>query len=419
MAGIYETYHTVKKAYELLEWLQRRGVEVGRSTATDPITNVERVLFQGILYNAIYHPAFSWFEFAKLRKDNLGRIDVGDLKKATIAKPWLAGPVECKGIFLAGSLLNMGWWDRKGPRPESSWFSLFRMAGQNRLKDDAGLEDEIAAADLPWRGLKDVQSWLYSGFHLWAPSWDVNRWDGGSSDPYLFGQIGRLDEADSLPVIVADPDKARVCREILTSISKSRGCLIAEATVRGRLHSVHELERYKGDKQLKHFIKKLVGQGAIRDNCLVIDKDISDRSDLNDRIDLHEKSINEPYSGYIWKCVCPSESKDDPEALLSSYFVWEHTNLASKDAINYNLDAINHKISYIASQHRQSKKDFALLQEMMPEDRLRGEPGSAYDKPVIAVDEFAGLFAELSRKPAKLTDDSWPTRMLTGPEKAA
>jgi hypothetical protein len=386
MPDISTAPQTLEWGYRLLELAQRLGVEEsGRATTTDLSTNLKRLLFGGIFYNAIYHPRILDLQISAVRNVR-GRYDVKDLKKATDQKPWLAGTVECSGIFMAGSLLNMGWWDRKESAPI---FSLSNLTSWGR-KDPKPTEN----VEPDWRGLKDVQSWLYNGFHLWAPSWDVNRWDRGDADPFLFGQLGRLDEADSLPVIVVDANKAKVCREVLTDIARKKGCLVAEVTLRGKLLSVAELKRFKGDIKVKRFIEKLIERGAIRKSCLIVDKDFSDKSDQRDRIDFHERPSGEPYSGYIWKCVCPNEYKDRPDPLLYSYFVWEHTNLASRDAINYNLDAMNHKISYIASQHGQSKDDFALLQQMMPEDRLRGEPGSAYDKPTISVDEFRRLFEE-------------------------
>jgi hypothetical protein len=119
------------------------------------------------------------------------------------------------------------------------------------------------------------------------------------------------------------------------------------------------------------------------------------------RVELHTNEHVELYSGYLWKCVCPKIflDKKDPQ-LVHSYFAWEHTNFANRDAINYNLDALDHKLVYIAEKRKQggSRDDLSLLQHMMPQDRLRGDPGgTGYELPEISTVEFMKI---LSRKDA-------------------
>jgi hypothetical protein len=362
----------VVKAAEALEYMQKLGMSESDKDRPNPVSDVARILIQGVFYNIVYSPIFSWVELQRLSKNNLGHVDVVDLREKTSGdKRWVSGTVTCDGMFLAGSLLNIGWWEKRGA---------------NRH-----------VAPVNWGDIKGVQSWLHHGFLQWAPSWDVNQWEAQTAAPFLFGQIGREDEADSIPVIIADPKKASDCREALTDLSRGGGRLVSHASVKGKLYSLHDLKKYRGDAQAKGFIDDLIARGAIRDHCLVVDQDHSDKEQHRDRIDLlTRKACEEPYSGYMWKAVCPNEHKKDLDLLPYTYFVWEHTNFADKDAINYNMDSLNHKIQYIA-EHRlggRASDGVTLLQQMMPEDRLRGEPGASYERPAITMDEFMKLFAQ-------------------------
>jgi hypothetical protein len=318
------------------------------------VLNTGKKLLQGVAGL----PPFSWVELNSLEKNKLGQVDVVDLRKATDRRPHLKGYVSCVGMFLPGTLLNKGWWERS----------------------DRGVE----AKD--FRDNRGVQSWLYNGFYQWAPSWDLNLWE--DNDSILLGQIGRIDEADSIPVIIADPAKARVVREQMTALARDSGRLVSHAVVTGKLGSLDFVEQHSRG-EARQFVRQLKQHGAIRNHCIVVG------DEPKDRIDLHtNRPCNEHYSGYMWKCVCPSEHKNKADTLPYSYFVWEHTDFADKDAINYNIDAMNHKIAYIAQNTKNGGAGggVTLLQQMMPEDRLRGEPGGNYEKPEIAVNDFMNLF---------------------------
>jgi hypothetical protein len=69
------------------------------------------------------------------------------------------------------------------------------------------------------------------------------------------------------------------------------------------------------------------------------------------------------YSGYLWKCVAPSEWIKEGKALNlnEDYFIWEHTNFSDQNSVKYNLDSLGHKEAYIRTFHDSS--NLVLLQK--------------------------------------------------------
>jgi hypothetical protein len=58
------------------------------------------------------------------------------------------------------------------------------------------------------------------------------------------------------------------------------------------------------------------------------------------------------YSGYLWKCVAPKRYlKDKRVSLNDVWFIWEHTNFASPEAVSYNLDSLERKEDYVRRDH--------------------------------------------------------------------
>ena len=198
------------------------------------------------------------------------------------------------------------------------------------------------------------------------------------------------DEADSIPVIIEAGEKARQVREEMTALISSKGRLVSNAVIRGELLNSKQVLAHS-DKAIRNVAKRLEDTDRLVGNCLVVRNDAKEH-----RVDLRTNEHVELYSGYLWKCVCPKMFVDNKDALLDhSYFAWEHTNFANRDAINYNLDALDHKLVYIAEKrkHGGSRDDLSLLQHMMPEDRLRGDPGgTGYAPPKIDMGDFMKIF---------------------------
>ena len=224
--------------------------------------------------------------------------------------------VKVRGTLFPAALLTAGWWERKQQGP-------------------GGLK-------INWKS--DLQQWLFEGFDLWAPSWDV-CW--GAMDPkdesksYYIAQLTEGDEADSLPVIFG-PEKARRLNDEFHD-----GWGGFEAVIVG----------YLGHR--KHFSGKLPENKKRdpQDYYLSIDDDSRRHkvTRLNASTGL--------YSGYLWKLLVPEEylQREKMLRLEHVYFVWEHTNFVARDAVDYNLESLAHKEEIIGRRHPGSK--LVLLQK--------------------------------------------------------
>lgn len=245
------------------------------------------------------------------------------LKMDPIAELTMSKTITVRGTLYPCALLSSGWWERQA-------------------KDKT--------TEPKWKN--NVQAWLFHGFHDWGPSWNFT-WDfeSGETDtgkPYFVAQLGAGDESNSIPVIVPR-DKARKLREKFLGrggeLKVSFGGLDVEVT--GLLcHRLHFPEAAS------------VGLlGDILDYCIWINEDDKD----------HKLSLcrceTDIYAGYLWKCLAPRDwvKENEPLGLNQVYFVWEHTNLLDKDAINYNLDSLERKESYITKQLKH--RDLILLQK--------------------------------------------------------
>lgn len=281
------------------------------------------------------------------------------LKAELIKNPMLNGPIRCTGTYMPGSLLVSGWWERQ----------------------------ERQLSNAAWGDNSGIQSWLWNGFEQWAPSWDTNLWTSDGRGSVLFGQIGTHDEADSIPVIIEAGSKADVVRDEMNALLSADGRFVTSAAIDGVLLTGRQLRRH-ASADVRSVAETLERAHILPSHCIVVQED-----NRRHRVELRTKETVELYSGYLWKCVCPKEFKD--QQLKHSYFAWEHTNFADRDAINYNIDALDHKIQYIAQKRKVggSLDDLFLLQHMMPENRLRGEPDSHSALPEINAADFMRLLS--------------------------
>jgi hypothetical protein len=239
--------------------------------------------------------------------------------------------IKVRGTLFPAALLTAGWWER-------------RQQGTPSLK-------------VEWRN--PLQRWLFKGFDLWAPSWDV-CW--GALDPehddkhYHIAQLTEGDEADSLPVII-EPEKAK---RLADEFRDSWGGF--EVVISGLLG-----HRYQFEKKLPTNIKR-----DPTDYYISIEDD-------NKRHKISRlTATTDLYSGYLWKLLAPEEWMKGEQmlGLNQVYFVWEHTNFVAKEAVAYNLDGLAHKEALIAKQHPGSK--LVLLQKS--HNVVPGEPAWSVDK---------------------------------------
>jgi len=241
----------------------------------------------------------------------------------------LSAELTVEGVFFPAVLLYTGWWERQRPK---------KFAEEIIWKDDR---------------LDQLKCWLFSGFKQWGPSCDFNP-AGGLGEQYVLGQIGEMDEADSVLLIVAGC-KAEDLRAQLAS-----GAHAFNVQARGFLQHCRDLT----DRELRDRIK---AWGKLFNYCLFV-------------------SANEPahfaiprgrpglYSGYLWQCWLPAglaeysgETENGIKLLMPPridevYFLWEHTNFANKDAVEYNLDSLRHKKEFIGSR----LGDLILVQKSSP-----------------------------------------------------
>ena len=239
-------------------------------------------------------------EIAKLRLKLLRRVALNKPIRLTV-----------RGTLFPCALLTSGWWERQ-------------VADHHARHDDVTLDP--------------MQRWLFLGFDLWAPSWDftwvLDTPDSTHKPSRFVAQLGHGDEADSLPVLLP-PSMAE---RIRGHFDDGWGGLEAEVT--GLLgHRRHFRRRFK---EIDSF-------GGLLDYCLWVD----DNKTQHGIIPMSMRENTSVYSGYLWKCVAPREivERRAIRSLRDVYFVWDHTNFVSPDAVKYSLDALEHKEDYIRQKH--------------------------------------------------------------------
>jgi len=241
-----------------------------------------------------------------------GRETIEDLRNKLLfggKRPEKPLEITVTGTLFTCALLSSGWWEHQG---------------------------KAKLRQIKWRD--ELQEWLFHGFDEWGPSWDftfdLQNWEHSRKKPFYIAQLGARDEADSLPVFIPQ-DKAQRLMAYLDD-QKWSGF---EASVRGTLGRREHFKRHFEPNALDLF-------GGLLDYCLWIDPD-------NPRHSIERlRQDTGLYSGYLWKCLAPKELLLDGRPTLNDvYFVWEHTNFASPDAVAYNLDAIERKEEYLRRRH--------------------------------------------------------------------
>ncbi len=226
--------------------------------------------------------------------------------------------ITVKGALFPCALLTSGWWDR----------------GFN-----------MGVKKVQWRN--KVQEWLFHGFDLWGPSWDftwdIDNWEESRTRNCFIAQLGDGDEANSLSVLIPN-SKAQRLRE---SLQQWGGIVEAEITcLLG--HRKHFKEHF--DSNLMELF------GGLLDYCLWINEE-----DKAHKIKVKKRQLTDVYSGYLWKCLAAKQRLiNDRPKLEDVYFVWEHTNLSSPDAVAYGLEALEQKEAYIK---RKFEDDLVLVQK--------------------------------------------------------
>ncbi len=260
-----------------------------------------------------------------------GSETIEDLRTKLLHSPiQLRKPVEIKvrGTLFPCALLSSGWWEKR----------------QN-----------AKVQQMKWRD--GLQEWLFTGFDQWGPSWDFtwdfDNWARSRAHRHFIAQLGNGDEANSIPVLLP-PSKAQRLQDVFKS--KWGG---TEAEICGVLGHRKHFAKYVDEDALALF-------GGLLDYCLWLDED-------NKKHVISVSVANtDSYSGYLWKCVAPKALLHGNAACLNDvYFIWEHVNFASRDAIAYCLEAMQHKEDYIRRQYG----DLILVQKSS--SLVEGKPALA------------------------------------------
>jgi hypothetical protein len=215
--------------------------------------------------------------------------------------------ITVTGTLFPSALLTSGWWEKHS---------------QRRVKR------------IRWRD--EVQRWLFFGFEEWGPSWDFTwnfeHWDRYKNRPYFIAQLGDGDESNSLPVLIPQDKAQRVLED------RDRwGGMIADVT--GLLGSREHFAASLDPGALELF-------GGLLDYCLWLDAE-NPTHGIDPRLEQDDM-----YSGYLWKCVAPKALVENRVPCLNEvYFVWEHTNFASEDAVRFALDGLERKIEYLERRY--------------------------------------------------------------------
>lgn len=276
--------------------------------------------------------------------------------------------VSVTGKFMPGSLLQFGWWERK-----------------NR---------SLLDKNIAWRSDRPIQRWLFSGFEQWAPSWDINDWNLDAAqqmDAPFIAQIGFHDEADSFPVIMLGTEKTKAIRADLQEIQHERGVIACKARVSGVLCSSKYFARLV-PADMADIVRDLVKNDGLPPYGIIVREE-----DARDTIQLYPNQEVDLYSGYIWRCLCPDKDyRPNGNNVSDCYFIWEHTNLADRDCIQYNLDSLDRKEAFITGRLKDKghiDRSMKKLQELTPERRLRGA-SAAGDPPLLPSAQFLNIFTK-------------------------
>lgn len=215
-------------------------------------------------------------------------------------------PITVTGTLFPSALLSSGWWEK---------------------------HSKAVIKNIRWRD--PVQEWLFHGFELWGPSWDFTwdfeNWSTSKDRPYFIAQLGEGDEANSLPLLIPG-DRARRLQDYIDASGRWGGI---EAQVTGILgHRRH----FKG-RIARHALELF---GGLLDYCLWLDEDNPSHKLVPQNQDTSM------YSGYLWRCVAPEAFVASGKPSLNDvFFVWEHANLASRDAVAYSVDALERKEEFL------------------------------------------------------------------------
>jgi hypothetical protein len=284
-----------------------------------------------------------------------GRMTVEELKEKLTELDRageVLGPtlVHVSGVFAPSILLTVAWWERR------------RSSASPRMS---------------WRD--PVQEWLFTGFDLWGPSWDLSlasELESGQMT-HLLGQLGSADEADSIPIVIHQ----RKAQDIRDTIGPQR--VVFQAEVTGLLVPASQLSPSEVGR-LTPLERAPANAGGRTEYCLLL------RDDDQEHDILLSSRRPKLYSAYLWQCWGPTPTADNPPRLSDVYFVWEHANLSDRECIDFHLDALEHKVKQLGPRFPQ---DAVLLQ--------KSHSSLIKDTPAMSATDFYSFLVHADRETTK------------------
>jgi hypothetical protein len=195
----------------------------------------------------------------------------------------------------------------------------------------------------------ELQTWLLYGFEEWGPSWDLNSLESEPDGGYLLGQLAHGDEANSIAVIIP-PGLAAKVREILHELP------LFQATVTGYLYHWRHLPNLSQPSALGRSVGSRTDPF---DYCIMLKEEHPQHT-----VDVLGSGKPELYSGYLWQCWGPAVEPGamDSPRLDEVYFIWEHTDLSKRDALEYGQSMLQDKAAYFKARSKGAGVELELLQ---------------------------------------------------------
>ncbi len=274
------------------------------------------------------------------------------LEKLEALEPMAAPePICVSGSFFPCLLLFKGWWARQ-ERP--------LLIPRDDTKTGKG------------SNIRNVQNWLNAGFELWGPSWDLA--DPARDDVELFAQIGTLDEANSLPVVVGRGKARKILEDM-------EGRLAIGAEVRGMLcHRDHLGTQLEPKARLK--LQEILERNTDLNYYILVLDEVPGHT-------IVRRKSSDLYSAYLWQCLIRQTDLEKAQSGLlptnRAIFLWEHTNLVDPDSVKFNYEALQFKKRYL-EDHLQEKL-LVLQHSYRVDDIVQDDPV----KPALTVGTMTDL----------------------------
>jgi DNA-binding XRE family transcriptional regulator len=246
--------------------------------------------------------------------DVLERLQNGKLGKEIKIKPM---EITIEGILYPQSLLS---------------------SGAYTLHGRGDLETKLVKAEYK---SGDLRNWLTGGWTEWAPSWSATYGRPEEISNYVCVQLGYGDEACSITTLVDSKIAAKLCLDDMFlnagEALKLQGMPNIYGGIKVRVTGQLAHRRYFPDAT----------QYIIGTNMDFVLRVLDGKE--NHGIALIADTELDSYSSYIWKALVSKKYRSSIETIPADevWYIWEHVELTTRDALEYGIDSLEHKHSYV------------------------------------------------------------------------